>query len=171
LSNTVSIHLIEKWRQSISPKTWLCFKVRVRVRIRVSVRVRVRAGVSVNTFSIKRVFDRVRVRVRITVSVRVRVRVRERAGVSVNTFSIKCTLIRFSSYWCFLPMNLSKNFENMNNLNTLLSTIFKFCTIKNLFEYYFRTNRSIFVLYSDMPLIMIFHKIMLRAKMETFLLL
>jgi len=35
----------------------LRFRVRVRVRVRVKVRVRVRAGVSVNTFSIKRVFD------------------------------------------------------------------------------------------------------------------
>jgi len=39
----------------------LCFRVRVRVRVKVSVRirVRVRAGVSVNTFSIKQVFDQV----------------------------------------------------------------------------------------------------------------
>jgi len=35
------------------------FRVRFSVRLRVRVRVRVRAGASVNTFSIKRVFEQV----------------------------------------------------------------------------------------------------------------
>jgi len=45
----------------VSPKTLLPIREKVRVRVRVSVRlrVRVRAGVSVNTFSIKRVFEQV----------------------------------------------------------------------------------------------------------------
>jgi len=58
LSKRVSVHLIEKLRYFVSPKTLLRFRVRVRVRVRVGVRVRLRerAGVSEYTFSIKRVF-------------------------------------------------------------------------------------------------------------------
>jgi len=51
----VSVHLIEKWCHFVSPKTLLRFRRRVSVRLTV----RVRAGVSVNTFSIKRVYEQV----------------------------------------------------------------------------------------------------------------
>jgi len=51
----VSLHLLEKCRHFIRPKTLLSFRVRTRVRVRA----RVRAGVSVNTFSVKHVFEQV----------------------------------------------------------------------------------------------------------------
>jgi len=47
----VSVHLIENWRHFVSPKTLLRFWEREKVRVR--------AGVSVNSFSIKRVFEQV----------------------------------------------------------------------------------------------------------------